>query len=339
MTMMQSQSYGMTGQTTASDRPLLARVAENIYWCSRYVERAEHVARGTLFTSQVATDAGDLDAGLRDQLWHALLDAFDVEEPDGEGNLKDRVVEHLICNPDNEAGACPAISKARENARGVRGEISIEMWQTLNELYWSLEDGGGLNGARQMLRDNTDDLLEHLIRGSMLFQGMVDQTLAHGRRWDFATVGRMLERADATCRLLQSRVKLLADLGPTLETPLRNIQLMAALRMCCSIEAYRRQHTNELSLERVTSFLLLSDEHPRSIRFSIGQAHEAVSRIHDTGDNPGGVDMAERVLGRMVARLEYADAQEVAADPDVLRDVRQTIATANAALHARYFAA
>ncbi len=338
----------VTGQPFAArqtERPLLARVAENIFWCARYVERAEHLARGTLVTTQLASDAGDLDDHLRSRLWHGLLEAFDVADPednDAGQTLGDRTVRYLLADENNPLCACACIAQARENARAVRGEVSLEMWQTLNEFYWSLEGGGGFEGAKLILAESAEGLLQHLVRTSMHFQGVTDQTLAHNRRWDFALTGRLLERADASCRLLLARVELLAGAGDQLETPLKNIQLMAALRMCGSIEAYRRQHANDLSLEQVVGFLLLRADHPRSIRFAVGAAQKAVARIHgESGGQQGGLDEAERLLGRLATRLEYADLAEVADDGGkaTLTDVRTCVAEANAALHHRYFAA
>ncbi|MEM7808918.1 MAG: alpha-E domain-containing protein [Planctomycetota bacterium] len=326
-----------------TERPLLARVAENIFWTARYVERAEHLARGTLVTTQLASDAGDLDDRLRDQLWHGLLEAFDLVEPAVElgETLGDAVVRYVLTDADNPTSACTCVARARENARAVRGEISLEMWQTLNEFYWSLEGGGRNEGAGLILAESAETLLQHLVRSSMHFQGVTDQTLAHNRRWDFALTGRLLERADASCRLLLARVELLAKAGESLETPLRNIQLMAALRMCGSIEAYRRQHANNLSIEQVVGFLLLRADHPRSIRFAIASARRAVARIHgESGPGLGHLDEAERLLGRMATRLEYADLSEVAHDGgrETLTDVRRCVAQANAALQQRYFA-
>ena len=337
------------------ERPLLARVADSIFWCARYVERSEHVARSLWVTGQVAIDVGDLDPRLKARLWLGLLEAFEIPEPPAdEGDdrpLGDRILSHVLVDPNHPASATAAVAKARENARAVRSEISAEMWQTLNELYWLLQGPGNGEGARQMLGDSAEALFQQLIRGSMLFQGVTDQTLAHGQRWDFALAGRLLERADATCRIVQARVGFLEEAGDRLETPLRNIQLMAALRMCCSIEAYRRQHMNELDVRQVVAFLLLQADHPRSVRFAVEAARRAVDRIHRASrhgqalsrdaDAAARVDAAGRSLGRLAARLEYADVDDVSADgiDEYVRQIRADIAEANYALSRRYFMA
>ncbi len=329
---------GSIDPVNLAGRPLLSRVAESVFWCARYVERAEHLARVAMATGDMTFDAGDMGDDLRDRLWLGLLEAFDVPEPEEfeVGNAGDACIQQLIFEPDT--GIVASIAKARENARSVRGEISEEMWQLINELYWSLHG----KGAETMLSDSTESLFDHVIRGSMLFQGMTDQTLAHGQRWDFALVGRQLERADATCRIVSARSKFLEEAGNRLETPLRNIQLMAALRMCCSIEAYRQQHPTDLDLRQVTAFLLLRSEHPRTVRYSIDGATRAVKRIRrSSGSVAGGaIDPAERLLGQMSARLEYTEPADVAAIgiDTFVTDIRHMVAQVNAALQRRYFA-
>ena len=333
------------------EKPLLARVADSLFWCARYVERSEHVARALWVTNQVAIDVGDLDPKLRVRLWDGLLEAFEIAPPDEDGRpLADRVLDDLLVNPSNPASARANIARARENARSLRSEISAEMWTTLNELYWMLEGPGNGEGARQTLADSAEALFQQIIRGSMLFQGVTDQTLSHGQRRDFALAGRLLERADATCRILQARVAFLDAAGDRLETPLRNIQLMAALRMCCSIEAYRRQHFNELDVRQVAAFLLLQADHPRSVRFAVETARAAVGRIHrasrigraasrQDSSAAGRVDAAGRSLGRLAARLEYADVDDVAGSgiSDYVAGIRSDLAEANFALGQRYF--
>ena len=321
-------------------RPLLSRVAENIFWSARYVERAEHVARAAWVTNDIAFDAGDLSDALRDRLWTGLLEALDIPVPEGAtpGMAGSPCMENLVFEP--ISGINAAVARARENARAVRGEISAEMWRTLNERYWEIIGDSG--GARRMLNESAEGFFDHVINGSMLFQGVTDQTLAHGQRWDFALVGRLLERADATCRIIMARSRFLEEAGGRLETPLRNIQLMAALRMCCSVEAYRQQHPRELDLRQVVAFVLLRAEHPRSVRFSVQAAHRAVQRIRMSSggrDDSGAADPAERLLGRLAARLEYAEASDVAADGvgAFVADVRGTVAAVNAALQRRYF--
>ena len=327
-------NYSASGPVNQIERPLLARVAESVYWCSRYVERAEHIARVAWITGQVNMDTGDLEPELRDRLWQGVLEALELGHVTGSTQSTPQAVMERLLDAQQPGSITACITAARDNARSVRGEISNEMWQVLNELYWSLRDVPATDTAKE----TTDALFQRLIRGSLLFQGVTDQTLAHGQRWNFATAGRMLERADATCRIIGARTRFLADAGTRMETPLRNIHLMAALRMCGCLEAYRRQHLNRLDVQQVAGFTLLQADNPRSVRHAVEQAHAAVERIADSSGVIG-VDQTERVLGRLVARLEYAEVDDIASEgtESFLAEVRRVVSQANEALHRRYF--
>ena len=334
-------AFKTSGPVNQIERPLLARVAESVYWCARYVERAEHIARVALVTGQVGMDTGDLEPQLRDRLWLGALEALELGHlAESDSARPPELVMEGLLNPDQPGSITSCITAARDNARSVRGEISNEMWQVLNELYWNLRDDDlpADRSRRAADQRTSDEFFQHLIRGSLLFQGVTDQTLAHGQRWNFAIAGRMLERADATCRIIGARSRFLADAGDRMETPLRNIHLMAALRMCGCLEAYRRQHHNRLDVQQVAGFTLLQADNPRSVRHAVEQAHQAVERIADSSGVVG-VDQTERVLGRLVARLEYAEVDDIAIEgaESFLAEVRRVVSQANEALHRRYF--
>ncbi len=325
-------------QVNQPERPLLARVADSIYWSSRYVERAEHTSRLLWVMSQLLMDVGDLDPVWQQRQWNGLLTAMQVDEPGTDESLplSERCIRALGLDPNVPSSIVACVTQARENARGVRSEISAEMWTILNELFWSLQGGG----AATMYAESADDYFQRVSRVSLMYQGAVDQTLDRGHRWHFAQAGKLLERVDVTCRIIGARVSFLTEAGPHLEAPLRNIHLMGLLRMCCSIEAYRRQHANELGLMPVVGFLLLEADHPRSIRYGVEQAWRAVEAIRNAAGLTG-VDPAERALGRLSARLAYAETPEIL-DGGVtgyLTAIRAAVADANRALHERYFMA
>ena len=319
------------------ERPLLARVADSIYWSSRYVERAEHTSRLLWVMSQLLMDVGDLDPVWQQRQWHGLLEAMEVSEPADDGSpLSERCIRALGLDPSVSSSIVACVTHARENARGVRSEISAEMWTILNELFWSLQGGG----ADTQYAESADDYFQRISRASLMYQGAVDQTLDRGHRWHFAQAGKLLERVDVTCRIIEARVRFLTDAGPHLEAPVRNIHLMGLLRMCCSIEAYRRQHANELGLMPVVGFLLLEADHPRSIRYGVEQAWRATEAIRNVAGITG-VDPAERALGRLAARLAYAEAGEILEQgvAGYLAGIRAATGEANRALHERYFMA
>jgi uncharacterized alpha-E superfamily protein len=307
-----SRTFATIGLASIADRPMLARDADSMYWMSRYVERAEHVARLLLVNTSVLIDVGDLAPAMLVQHWQGLLNILrlpplaDPPEDDQRG-IAARVAQHLTLDQDNHNSIVSCLTRARENARGIRENISAEMWENLNTLYWSVRG----DEAPDRFEESPDDLYRSVMTGSMLFQGLTDQTLAHDQRWLFAQLAKYLERIDVTCRVIETKFNILNANQKNVESPIRNIHWMAVLRSCCSIEAYRRNYVGEMDPMRVVGFLILEKSFPRSIRFCLSGALAAVSAIRG-GTQLGAIDPAERILGRLEAQLEYAEVAEIA---------------------------
>jgi uncharacterized alpha-E superfamily protein len=238
----------------------------------------------------------------------------------------------MTFNTDNPNSLFNCIARARENARGVRETISAEMWENLNTLYWTLRD------APARFDESPEDVYRQVMMGSMLFQGLTDQTLQHDQRWHFIQLGKFLERIDVTSRVIGTKFGLLKSMESKLEAPIRNIHWMSVLRACCSIEAYRRNNVGDLDPLRVAAFLILEADFPRSIRFCVGTAHAAIAAIRSEV-NPHGIDPAERALGRLKTLLDYAEVSEVARPgvPQYCDRIAADIAEAAMAVQATYF--
>jgi uncharacterized alpha-E superfamily protein len=172
----------------------------------------------------------------------------------------------------------------------------------------------------------------------MLFQGLTDQTLAHDQRWQFTQLAKHFERADITCRVILTKHDILQSSDAMSESTIRNLNWMAVLRSCCSIEAYRRRHIGDMDPLKVAAFLLLEKNFPRSVRFSVRAACEAISQIR-AGINPTGVDAAERILGRLDAQLEYAELEEILSQglPAYLEAIQNALNEAAIAVQKAYF--
>jgi uncharacterized alpha-E superfamily protein len=316
-------------------RPMLARDAASMYWMSRYIERAEHVARILLIDSNLLVDVGDLAPHLQERQWHSIIRIMRCDPPpDSDGPIGRRIAQYMTFDAANPNSLLSCLTRARENARGIRETISAEMWETLNTVYWSITT----EDATARHEESPDDFYRQILMGSMLFQGITDQTLGHDQRWLFTQLAKHLERIDVTCRVIEIKYDILRSYERSLETPLRNINWMAVLRTCCSIEAYRRSYLGDMDPLRVAAFLVLEKTLPRSVRFAVGRAHDSIARIR-AAVNPGGIDPAERVLGRLDAKLEYAEASEILAEGLMLylRNIQSAVAEAAAAVHSTYF--
>jgi uncharacterized alpha-E superfamily protein len=208
------------------------------------------------------------------------------------------------------------------------------MWENLNTLYWSIHG----EDAPAKFEESPDDYYRVITTGSMLFQGLTDHTMPHDQRWLFTQVAKYFERIDVTCRVIRKKFEILHAAEAALENPIRNIQWMAVLRSCCSIEAYRRNYLGDMDPTRVAGFLILERDFPRTIRFSVAMARRAIADIR-AGINPMGIDHAERIIGRLEAQLEYAEVGEIFAEglPQYLQRIENSIAEAALAVQKAYF--
>jgi uncharacterized alpha-E superfamily protein len=322
----------------APARPMLARDADSMYWMSRYVERSEHVARLLLVNSNLLMDVGELAPTLQQRQWQSVLTVFRLEAPpaaDGTGvSLGSRVAQYMVFDRENPNSLINCLTRARENARAIRENISAEMWECLNTAYWSIR----ADDARARFDDSPDDFYRQIMLSSMLFQGMTDQTQPHDQGWQFTQLGKYLERVDVTSRVIETKFSILRSADNLLAGAMRNIHWMAVLRSCCSIEAYRRQHIGDMDPLKVASYLILDPTFPRSIRFAIGKAHAAISAIR-AEVNPLAIDPAERVLGRLDTQLEYAEVNEILSEglPAYLTKIQNLVAEAGFAVQTAYF--
>jgi uncharacterized alpha-E superfamily protein len=313
---------------------MLSRDADSMYWMSRYVERAEHVARMLLVNSNLLMDVGDLAPQLQQRQWKSVLDVMRCGDtlPGGREPLAGRIQQYMTFSLENTNSLLSCLTRARENARAIRESISAEMWECINALYWSIS--GEEAGAR--FEESHDDFYRSIMSGSMLFQGLTDQTMAHDQRWLFTQAAKYFERVDVTSRIIETKFSILKS--ERLESPIRNIHWMAVLRSVCSIESYRRQHSGDMEPLGIATFVTLQRDFPRSIRFGVEKVHEAVAAIR-TGTSSRSVDPAERIMGRLAAQLEYAEAGELLAEgvPQYLQRIQYAITDAATAFHKTYF--
>ena len=177
--------------------PLLSRVADSVYWMARYIERAENVARFIDVNLNLMLDL-PLDTA---QQWQPLVDitgdSQEFLERYGSADPQN-VIRFLTFDADNVNSIVSCLRAARENARSVREIISSEMWEQLNESYLMVNDAARSGGT---LTD-PQDLFASVKMASHTFAGVTDATMTHGEGWHFCQLGRMLERADKTSRIL-----------------------------------------------------------------------------------------------------------------------------------------
>ena len=288
---------------------MLSRVADSSYWLSRYIERAETNARLLMVNMGLMLDLEDADAGSTHEHWQPVLATLEdqelfntlFEQVDGES-----VMEFVTFEKKNPNSIISCISRARENARTVREQISSDMWEHLNKLYLYLRS----EKARIDYRNAPHDFFRKIIDGSHLFQGITDGTMTHGEGWLFIQVGKFLERADSTSRVLDMKYHILLPSGERVGGSVDLTQWMAVLRSCSALEAYLKVRVGHVAAWEVAEFLILHPTFPRSIRYSVVHMDRAIHRISGT-QIAGSHNDVERQSGMLRSQIEYATIESI----------------------------
>jgi uncharacterized alpha-E superfamily protein len=282
---------------------MLSRVADSLYWMSRYLERAEHTVRVLDVNMSLMLDKSSTSAEGR---WKRVLAALgNTQGVKWEGDYY-QLVHTLTFDSDVPASVTSCLIEARENARQVRDEISSEQWQQLNRMYhWVIQPH-----SERGLNTRLADFMPAVIDGVHLFQGVTDTTMSHGEEWQFIQLGRYLERASATANLLDLyQPELLGE--PEAEG--RHYQEWVGLLRCCTaFEAYCKVYTADLSAEWILEFLLLNPQFPHSLRYSIDSLRQALVAVRQSsGRQP--VDDLSRVSGKLQASLCFVEVSDILA--------------------------
>ncbi|MEO6036353.1 MAG: alpha-E domain-containing protein [Verrucomicrobiota bacterium] len=282
---------------------MLSRVAESIYWMSRYVERAENVARFIGVNLTLMLDSSD-----REQQWAPLVNTTGDHE-DFEKRYKmateENVLRFLTFDRDNPNSIISCLRAARENARSVREIISSEMWLQLNTFYLKVNDAA----TRGKGMESPHDFYTSVKLSSHLFMGITDATMTHGEGWHFCRLGRKLERADKTSRILDVKYFILLRSVADVGTPLDDTQWAAVLRSASAFEMYRKKH-GRIWPKGIVQFLLLDREFPRAIHFCLREANESLHAISGTPLEQSTSDV-EKLLGGLCTYLASTSVDEI----------------------------
>jgi uncharacterized alpha-E superfamily protein len=286
---------------------MLSRVAESIYWIGRYIERAENVARCVDVSLQMALDA---PGSVRDQ-WRPLVAATGDEElfaerygerPEDDAKS---ILHFLTFDAENPNSILSCVSRARENARQVRGVLALETWEHLNRFYHMLCSPA----ARKRAVESPHDFYSEVRSASYLFEGIVESTLSRGEEWHFLRLGRHLERANQTTRILDVKYFILLPNPEDVGSVVDDLLWAALLHSVSGYEMFRRRHGRILP-ERVVDFLVLDREFPRAVLFCLMRAEESLLAISGT---PAGSfrNDAEKRLSRLRADLAYSNVGDI----------------------------
>jgi uncharacterized alpha-E superfamily protein len=302
-----------TAQKPISDRRdshvMLSRVANSLYWMSRYIERSENVARLLDVNLQLMLDFADLNDQQLKEHWLPILCSAGDEETFFklyERADSESVTEFLTFREENPNSIISCLFTARENARQVRDQISLEMFETLNECYLFLKS----RNAREVWQSGAHEFYEQIKRYSHLFQGLTGSTFTRNEGYEFINLGKFLERADKTTRILDIKYHILlpsvADVGGAVDAA----QWQAILRSASALEAYRRFHVEDILPKKVAEFLIFSTTFPRSIRSCMEHLDNDLHRL--SGKEKREYKSAEeRAFGKLLSDLNFLTIDDI----------------------------
>ena len=271
---------------------MLSRVADSLYWMSRYIERAENNARIAGVNLQLLLDltnpAGADPKHQRDPIISSLeeneLFASLYDSPDGKA-----VIDFVSLQKKNPNSIFSCLSHARENARTTREQISSEMWEQINRL--------------------------------------------------FIRIGKLLERADCTSRILDVKYHILLPSGEKVGGNVDTIQWMSVLRSCSALEAYRKVYVDQVAPWKVAEFVITHSAFPRSIRFSVDCFDAALHHISGSNESKY-ANEAERLSGRLRSDLDYVTIGDIfkLGLHEYLEQIQERLVEINDAMHSSYCA-
>lgn len=298
---------------------MLSRIAESLFWIGRYVERADDTARILDAHLQLLLEDPWVE---EDLACRSLLAVMGVPEPPPATVVTRLVVMEILAYDMTAPGAIAgALAAARENARRAREIVSTELWESLNTTWNQLparRDGLTAHDFFSWIRE----------RGAIV-SGLVDSSTSRDLTWQFLVLGRSIERADMTARLIATRA-LSGVTGPTWTT---------LLRSCGAHESFLRTYRGRASDALAAEFLLLDRYFPRSVFYALQRAERCLGEISPRDTRRAAAeDDASRILGRARSSLEFRPLEDLLGDlPDEMEQVQRACSAGSDAVRARYF--
>lgn len=291
---------------------MISRVAASCFWMNRYLERVEMLAR-----LQDVNMAFQLDVDLPDaDRWRPLVIVTGQQEhyqqtvPEQQRDDANVAQNYLTWNPENPSSLISSLAAARENARTIRETISLEMWETLNDLWLWL----GARGAKRLFEEDRHAFYNHLKQHCLLFHGVAEATMLHDEPFRFMRLGTTLERAGQTARVLDVKHHSMGPGDDEVESPSEAAQWLATLRYCSGVEPFFKRDVANFSGRAVAHFLLFDHAFPRSVSSNLERSKNLVRLIRMKGSSIG-----QRSTAKIDSMLERMAG--LAGNPETVGDL------------------
>lgn len=284
---------------------MLSRVASNLYWMSRYVERAENTARVLDVTWRMSLLTGEDSS---DQEWFAPLNITGTLFPFSgrHSHVCAREVLHFMAlDPDNPSSIYACARQARENARAVRGSITSEMWEVLNATWLEMQQ----MDEEKLRTRGVSNFFDAVKERSHLFRGVTFGTMHRDDAYEFARLGTHIERADSTARILDAKYHVLLPSVKDVGGAVDYYQWSAVLRSVSAFEAYRKVYRDVITPLKLAELLILRDDIPRSLRFCLRQVFDTLEHVKNAQSED-----TLRKAGQILSGLQYGRISDIFAN-------------------------
>jgi len=306
---------------------MLSRVASNIYWMARYIERAENTARLVNVNTHLL-----LDLPKKIRLgWEPILDItssrndfFQLYTTADERS----VVNFMVTDIKNPGSILSSLNLARENARTIRDIIPREAWEQINELYLQSKS----KAATVLTHRHRYDCLRSIILGAQTITGLLAGTMTHDEGYNFLRMGRNLERADMTTRIIDVRSATLLPEMPEDMTPFENLQWVGVLKSLTAYQMYRREVRLRVNRSDVLRFLLQEERFPRALYHTL---LEVESCLHTMPKH----EKPLRLVKKLQRVLQRAKPQELKQEKlhEFIDQLQLGLITINDSINKTYF--
>jgi uncharacterized alpha-E superfamily protein len=282
---------------------MLSRTADHLYWMSRYVERAENLAR--MLEVNYRMSLMPHDAQIVERGWAAtltiigLLDGFRERY---QAVTPANAIAFMAFDRDNPGSIYSCVRQARENARAVRGTLTSEMWEMLNGTWLEMR----ASGMRHATGGDIASFFEWVKDRSHLARGVVQGTMMCDEAWHFMWLGTYLERADSTSRILDVKYHMLLPHGEQVGGSADYYQWSALLHSVSAFEIYRRVYRDLITPRRVAELLVLRDDMPRSLRRCMSHVYTHLLAVRNAQSGE-----TERRAGELQASLNFGRIEDI----------------------------
>jgi uncharacterized alpha-E superfamily protein len=308
---------------------MLSRVADSLYWMSRYLERTDGILR--MLKMNYASSQDDLN----EFSWKPVLRIFtymEEEEANAIAYNSRAVLQHMVTDKENPNSVVNIVTHARENARSVQDHITKEMWQCLNDFYHAVRD----ERLEQWLsKDDPISILDVLIKQNLLYYGTIDITMARGEGYAFINIGKYLERGVQSADILDVKFSdMNFDFSKTDTTYWKYLLLSIS-----GYELYLKTYRSGFEPKNVVEEIVLNKDFPRSVLYSINRLHRYFERLKTQG-NIEGFEKVDFMIGKLKSEINYTTVDEIEGKGlhEYLMKVKTELSEIGTALNQTYFA-